>query len=685
MVCVLYCFKNIHSAMCSHSIFCKLHKQINNKYQIMFVFIPYVDGYGEDDIRLNNATKPGEDCTFRWRAEALTRGCVAVNSLGFLKRKIHRVDTSPWFEQGNAEYGIWVTVKEYTNNPAFHAIRKILETHSKTTLVHGRHNDEFNMQYMIGQAVSEDDVVLDMGGQHSLLIAFILRNDSNLVALESDPAAAEIIRENRARNEKDFHIENQAFLNATGDVPTITLDELQSKYSLEFSVLIAKCSDTFVENLQKYPGVLNNLKKVVIQHCNPERADTLREILSGAGFVRLYSAHMRTSAGMLHNVWETWALAPKVRASQAIEYLQWNALHFHVPVVAVHVNPYKSCSYYMQAMTLIPKNAHVLIVCADQSWCKTQCWLRALREHVYFTDEETALKNCSFCTHHILQDTKASFDACVAAETRFSRLTLRVITPVATTAYTPRSLWLQLHSSTGLVRQPEPWITICITAYEMQGRAAEYLTILLESIVKQDYTNWNVIVSDHSLDNIVEQVCAGYPFVQHMYFKEHYGCSSPNFNHAMDFAGGLVIKPMCMDDYFYSSDALRTYAEALGSMPAPGWCALSCQVVSENGQSHNFFVPRDTDCEYWRKGGNTLSAPSVVAWSDDGCPRFRPALINLMDVCMYADLKDVRGSPVLRVDKGYVAIRTWNGSVSNTVVTEALTSNEIPYAAKIKE
>lgn len=366
-------------------------------------------------------------------------------------------------------------------------------------------------------------------------------------------------------------------------------------------------------------------------------------------------------------------------------FLKWNALHFQLPVVALHVIPYKPVTYYTQAMTLIPKNAHVLIVCADQSWCKTQCWLRALREHVYFTDEETALKNCSFCTHHILQDTKASFDACVAAETHFSRLTLRVITPVNTVAYTPRNYWLQIDSNAALIRPPEPWITICITAYEMRGRAAEYLTILLDSIVKQNYTNWNVIVSDHSLNNVVEQVCAGYSFVQHMNFKEHMGCSSPNFNHAFDFSGGFVIKPMCMDDYFCSADALTTYAALLGCMTVPGWCALSHTSVDEHGKSQYLFVPRDSACEHWRTGENTISGPSVVAWSDDDCPRFRPALINLMDVCMYADLKDARGSPVLRADKGYVAIRSWDGSVTNTVVTTALTSNEIPYAAKIKE
>lgn len=56
-----------------------------------FVFVCCLDGYGEDGGRL---TKGGQE---EWKETALSTGCVAVNTLGYLKRSISQLGFSPWF------------------------------------------------------------------------------------------------------------------------------------------------------------------------------------------------------------------------------------------------------------------------------------------------------------------------------------------------------------------------------------------------------------------------------------------------------------------------------------------------------------------------------------------------------------------------------------------------------------
>lgn len=91
-----------------------------------FVFVPYIDGYGSDHTRLTQGDLN------QWKQTTVSLDCVAVNTLGFVKRSITRVDFSPCFEHGNASQGLWVTATEYAHNPAFAAIKTL---HAKPATV----------------------------------------------------------------------------------------------------------------------------------------------------------------------------------------------------------------------------------------------------------------------------------------------------------------------------------------------------------------------------------------------------------------------------------------------------------------------------------------------------------------------------------------------------------------------
>ncbi|NML21822.1 glycosyltransferase [Pseudoflavitalea sp. G-6-1-2] len=97
-------------------------------------------------------------------------------------------------------------------------------------------------------------------------------------------------------------------------------------------------------------------------------------------------------------------------------------------------------------------------------------------------------------------------------------------------------------------------VSVCIPAY----RKPDQLIRLLESLLLQRFSNYEVIVSDDSPDNSVRIICEQY---QHklplQYFHNQPALGSPeNWNNAIRKAKGKWIKLMHDDDAFATPDSL---------------------------------------------------------------------------------------------------------------------------------
>lgn len=105
---------------------------------------------------------------------------------------------------------------------------------------------------------------------------------------------------------------------------------------------------------------------------------------------------------------------------------------------------------------------------------------------------------------------------------------------------------------------PQPFISICIPAY----RRVDYLKRLLDSVAAQDYTSFEIIVTDDSPDESVKACCDGYagrlPVV---YFRNALALGTPeNWNEGIRKAKGSWIKLMHDDDFFLYPGALGAFA-----------------------------------------------------------------------------------------------------------------------------
>lgn len=229
-------------------------------------------------------------------------------------------------------------------------------------------------------------------------------------------------------------------------------------------------------------------------------------------------------------------------------------------------------------------------------------------------------------------------------------------------------------------------ISICVPTYEMHGSGGAYLAVLFESINRQTYKDFEVIVSDHSQDDVVMSVCEkwGKEFEVRYYRNlEGRGNASININNAIRRADGDIIKPMHQDDFFYSARCLEAVVSALKNNPGTSWGI--CGYVHTDAGGERFFRYRIPF--YNRniiKGDNTIGAPAVMFYRKDG-ELFDEALIWMNDCELYYRLFIKHGGPIV-MREPLIAIRLWGNQVTTSIskqkeefeITHSLSKYGIP-------
>ena len=104
-----------------------------------------------------------------------------------------------------------------------------------------------------------------------------------------------------------------------------------------------------------------------------------------------------------------------------------------------------------------------------------------------------------------------------------------------------------------------PLISICIPAY----KRLHYLQKLLESISKQTFKEYEVVITDDTPDGSVENFVKEFPGIERIYYyKNEPTLGTPeNWNEAIRKAKGVWIKLMHDDDWFATNNALQIFYE----------------------------------------------------------------------------------------------------------------------------
>jgi glycosyltransferase involved in cell wall biosynthesis len=196
-----------------------------------------------------------------------------------------------------------------------------------------------------------------------------------------------------------------------------------------------------------------------------------------------------------------------------------------------------------------------------------------------------------------------------------------------------------------------PKISIAVPTWEANGRGEEFLDDLLRTIEIQTFKDFEVVISDHSLDDYLVPKIKEFENkfeIKYIRNKKKRGNSPANLNNALKNCSGEVVKIMFQDDFFYDDEALEKIYYTLQD---------SDKMWLLNGTNH---TKDDGNSFYWNlypefndqllMGANTISSPTVVSFKKDVDVYFDESLVYLMDIDFYYGMREKYGDPIFYKD-----------------------------------
>ena len=221
------------------------------------------------------------------------------------------------------------------------------------------------------------------------------------------------------------------------------------------------------------------------------------------------------------------------------------------------------------------------------------------------------------------------------------------------------------------------YFSVCIPCYEMSGKGHKYLEHNLNQLVIQDFKNFEVIISDQSVNNKIKLLCEKYKKkLDIKYFLNENGKkqASANTNFAMKKASGQVIKIIFQDDYLYTNKALSKLYNVF-SRTNISWCVCASGHSYDGVNVFRSFYPNYND--NIQLGNNTISSPSVIAVRRENYIPFDEKLIYLMDVDLYKRYFDRDGMPFILND--ILVVNRLHDKQVSQLVTKSLIRCELHY------
>jgi hypothetical protein len=212
----------------------------------------------------------------------------------------------------------------------------------------------------------------------------------------------------------------------------------------------------------------------------------------------------------------------------------------------------------------------------------------------------------------------------------------------------------------------DKFFSIAIPTYEMCGFGVEFLENSFSKLHAQSFKDFEVLVSDHSLNDDISDLCGRWMEVLDIkYFKNDYkrGSSSANLNNAITKSQGRWIKILFQDDFLYECDSLEIIKSYI-DINNPDWIATACEHTFDGFGMYRPFYPKwNKDIEF---GNNTISSPSVICIKNKDLIYFDERFVWLMDVEYYKRMYNRYGEPSYIYDINVVN-RTWIGSISSQI------------------
>lgn len=167
----------------------------------------------------------------------------------------------------------------------------------------------------------------------------------------------------------------------------------------------------------------------------------------------------------------------------------------------------------------------------------------------------------------------------------------------------------------------------------MNGRSF-FLKRLLDSLWNQSFQDFEIVVTDNSDDNVLQEICEFYGGIS--YTKNGRRGMAKNTNAAIMRSKGELIKILYLDDYLLHNHVLKEIVDKFEG----GWLI--------SGADNNFDPYWTDDIE---TGNNKLGSPSALTIENNNPPLFDEKLSWLLDVVYYRQLFERYGPPTIMPGK----------------------------------
>lgn len=215
----------------------------------------------------------------------------------------------------------------------------------------------------------------------------------------------------------------------------------------------------------------------------------------------------------------------------------------------------------------------------------------------------------------------------------------------------------------------------------MHGKGVIFLKQSFDIFLKQSFTDFDVVISDHSKDTKVQELCETYQKqLQIHYYKNEQdrGNSSANINNAIQKATGELIKILFQDDFLYDEQSLEHIIKYF-DLEKDHWLVTACTHTIDGETFFKNHYPTYNNHIYL--GKNTISSPSVLTIKNQNPLLFDKKLVWLMDCDYYKRYYDSFGKPKI-LSNISVVNRIGTHQITNTLATAKLQYIEYCYMAR---
>lgn len=227
------------------------------------------------------------------------------------------------------------------------------------------------------------------------------------------------------------------------------------------------------------------------------------------------------------------------------------------------------------------------------------------------------------------------------------------------------------------------FFSIIIPCYEMKGLGVQFLNFSLQKLERQEFKDFEVIVTDQSSDSNIMKLCEFWSSRIDIKYLNAFNLEhkfSTNTNNGILNSSGLWLKFICQDDFLLNEYSLMKIHDHISSNTGINWLATACFHSNDGVNFYRPFHPK------WNKdlvfGNNSISSPTVICVKNSKTiPLFDDNLEWLVDCEWYHRLYNLHGEPHYIQD--YIVVnRTWGDRLSDNISLETK-QRELDYIKKL--